>query len=131
MNKSNFGSLYSCCWCRNRLRPGRLPLFTPTFRRRIRSTADGVYNAIGEAGLAIVQGAPSPRWSGSCITSVESKARTRICCDGGARRAGSLPAPSRTKGETERGQDASAEDADLVKTLAGSTRSSRLIWPNT
>ncbi|HLF83491.1 MAG TPA: aminopeptidase P N-terminal domain-containing protein, partial [Blastocatellia bacterium] len=86
----------------------------------------GVYGAIGETGLAIVQGAPSPagytrfRQSNELyyLCGIESP-HAYLLLDGGSRRA-SLYLPHRNEGrERSEGKLLSAEDADLVKKLSG------------
>jgi Xaa-Pro aminopeptidase len=86
----------------------------------------GVYSAIGETGLAIIQGAPSPagytrfRQSNELyfLCGIESP-HAYLLLDGGSRRA-SLYLPHRNEGrERGEGKLLSAEDADLVKKLAG------------
>jgi Xaa-Pro aminopeptidase len=103
------------------------PLFTPDFppeefaQRRARA-----YDAIGDIGLAIVQGAPSPagytrfRQSNELyyLCGIESP-HAYLLLDGATRRA-SLYLPHRNEGrERNEGKMLSAEDAELVKKLAG------------
>lgn len=103
------------------------PLFTTDFPpEEFAQRRAGVYNAIGEAGFAIVQGAPSPagytrfRQSNELyyLCGIESP-HAYLLLDGGSRRA-SLYLPHRNEGrERNEGKLLSAEDTDLVKKLAG------------
>lgn len=103
------------------------PLFTTDFPpEEFAQRRAGVYSAIGETGLAIVQGAPSPagytrfRQSNELyyLCGIESP-HAYLLLDGGSRRA-SLYLPHRNEGrERGEGKLLSAEDADLVKKLSG------------
>lgn len=103
------------------------PLFTPDFpAEEFAQRRAAVYAAIGETGLAIVQGAPSPsgytrfRQSNELyyLCGIESP-HAYLLLDGGSRRA-SLFLPHRNEGrERSEGKLLSAEDADMVKKLAG------------
>src|SRR5262245_1241778 len=103
------------------------PLFTTDFpaeefaQRRAR-----VYDAIGETGIAVIQGAASPagytrfRQSNEFyyLCGIESP-HAYLLLDGGARRS-SLYLPHRNEGrERSEGKLLSAEDTDLIKKLAG------------
>ena len=103
------------------------PLFTTDFpAEEFAQRRAGVYNAIGEGGLAIVQGAASPagytrfRQSNEFyyLCGIESP-HAYLLLDGASRRA-SLYLPHRNEGrERSEGKVLSAEDAELVKKLAG------------
>jgi len=103
------------------------PLFTPDFPpEEFAQRRAGVYSAIGENGIAIVQGAASPagytrfRQSNELyyLCGIESP-HAYLLLDGGSRRA-SLYLPHRNEGrERNEGKLLSAEDADLVKKLSG------------
>lgn len=103
------------------------PLFTPDFPpEEFAQRRAGVYGAIGESGIAVVQGAPSPsgytrfRQSNELyyLCGIESP-HAYLLLDGGARRA-SLYLPHRNEGrERNEGKMLSAEDSDLVKKLSG------------
>lgn len=103
------------------------PLFTADFPpEEFAQRRAGVYGAIGETGVAIVQGAPSPagytrfRQSNELyyLCGIESP-HAYLLLDGGSRRA-SLYLPHRNEGrERGEGKLLSAEDADLVKKLSG------------
>src|SRR6185503_18867386 len=103
------------------------PLFTTDFpAEEFAQRRAGVYNAIGEGGLAIVQGAASPagytrfRQSNEFyyLCGIESP-HAYLLLDGGSRRA-SLYLPHRNEGrERNEGKMLSAEDSDLVKKLSG------------
>ena len=103
------------------------PLFTPDFPpEEFAQRRTGIYSAIGETGLAIVQGAASPagytrfRQSNELyyLCGIESP-HAYLLLDGGSRRA-SLYLPHRNEGrERNEGKLLSAEDAELVKKLAG------------
>ena len=103
------------------------PLFTTDFpAEEFAQRRAGVYSAIGEGGLAIIQGAASPagytrfRQSNEFyyLCGIESP-HAYLLLDGGARRA-SLYLPHRNEGrERSEGKVLSAEDAELVKKLAG------------
>ncbi len=103
------------------------PLFTPDFPpEEFAQRRNAVYSAIGETGLAIIQGAPSPsgytrfRQTNELyyLCGIESP-HAYLLLDGGTRRA-ALFLPHRNAGrERSEGKMLSAEDADLVKKLAG------------
>lgn len=103
------------------------PLVTTDFPpEEFTQRRDGVYHAIGETGLAIIQGAPSPagytrfRQSNELyyLCGIESP-HAYLLLDGGSRRA-SLYLPHRNEGrERSEGKLLSAEDADLVRKLSG------------
>lgn len=103
------------------------PLFTTDFPpEEFAQRRASVYSAIGENGLAIIQGAASPagytrfRQSNEFyyLCGIESP-HAYLLLDGGARRS-SLYLPHRNEGrERSEGKLLSAEDADLVKKLAG------------
>ena len=104
--------------------PGQegFPLFTPDFPpEEFAQRRNAVYSAIGETGLAIVQGAASPagytrfRQSNELyyLCGIESP-HAYLLLDGGSRRT-SLYLPHRNEGrERSEGKVLSAEDADLV-----------------
>ena len=103
------------------------PLFTTDFPpEEFAQRRTGVYNAIGETGLAIVQGAQSPagytrfRQSNELyyLCGIESP-HAYLLLDGGSRRS-SLYLPHRNEGrERNEGKLLSAEDGELVKKLSG------------
>jgi Xaa-Pro aminopeptidase len=103
------------------------PLFTTDFPpEEFAQRRAGVYNAIGETGIAVVQGAPSlsgyTRFRQSnelyYLCGIESP-HAYLLLDGGSRRA-SLYLPHRNEGrERNEGKMLSAEDPDLLKKLSG------------
>jgi Xaa-Pro aminopeptidase len=103
------------------------PLFTTDFPPdEFAARRTGIYNAIGENGVAVVQGSPSPagytrfRQSNELyyLCGIESP-HAYLLLDGGARRA-TLYLPHRNEGrERNEGKMLSAEDSDLVKKLSG------------
>jgi Xaa-Pro aminopeptidase len=103
------------------------PLFTTDFPpEEFAQRRAAVYGAIGESGLAVVQGAAAPagytrfRQSNELyyLCGIESP-HAYLLLDGGSRRT-SLYLPHRNEGrERNEGKLLSAEDADLVKKLAG------------
>lgn len=104
-----------------------VPLFTSDFPPdEFAARRAKVYAAIGENGLAIVQGAPSPegytrfRQSNEFyyLSGIESP-HAYLVLDGGQKRA-ALYLPHRQPGrEASEGKLLAAEDADQVKTLSG------------
>jgi Xaa-Pro aminopeptidase len=103
------------------------PLFTQDFPpEEFAQRRAGIYNAIGETGIAIVQGAPSPagytrfRQSNELyyLCGIESP-HAYLLLDGGSKRA-ALFLPHRNEGrERNEGKMLSAEDAELVRKLSG------------
>lgn len=103
------------------------PLFTTDFPpEEFAARRTGIYNAIGETGVAVVQGSASPagytrfRQSNELyyLCGIESP-HAYLLLDGGARRA-TLYLPHRNEGrERNEGKMLSAEDSDLVKKLSG------------
>jgi len=103
------------------------PLFTPDFPPdEFAARRAGIYNAIGENGVAVVQGSPSPsgytrfRQSNELyyLCGIESP-HAYLLLDGGSRRA-TVYLPHRNEGrERNEGKMLSAEDSDLVKKLSG------------
>ncbi|MGH9336824.1 MAG: aminopeptidase P N-terminal domain-containing protein, partial [Vicinamibacteria bacterium] len=104
-----------------------VPLFTEDFPpEEFRARREKVFDAIGKTALAVVQGAPSPvgyvrfRQSNEFyyLCGVESP-HSYLLLDG-TRRSASLYLPHRNeRREGSEGKLLSAEDAELVKTLAG------------
>ncbi|MGH9765799.1 MAG: aminopeptidase P N-terminal domain-containing protein, partial [Blastocatellia bacterium] len=103
------------------------PLFTVDFPpEEFAARRAGVYKAIGENGLAVIQGAPSPagytrfRQSNEFyyLCGIESP-HAYLLLDGAAKRA-SLYLPRRNEArERGEGKLLSAEDSDLIKKLSG------------
>lgn len=104
-----------------------VPLFTSDFPPQEFAERRGrVYDAIGENGLAIIQGAPNPvgfvrfRQSNEFyyLSGIESP-HAYLILDGAQRRA-TVYLPHRNEGrERSEGKVLSAEDAELVKQLSG------------
>jgi Xaa-Pro aminopeptidase len=103
------------------------PLFTADFPpEEFAARRAKVYDAIGENGVALVQGAPSPAGYTRFRQSNEfyylcgiEVPHAYLLLDGAARRA-TLYLPHRNEGrERGEGKTLSAEDADLVRQLAG------------
>src|SRR5262249_46115891 len=103
------------------------PLFTTDFPpEEFAARRAGVYKAIGESGMAVIQGAPSPagytrfRQSNEFyyLCGIESP-HAYLLLDGSAKRA-ALYLPHRNEArERAEGKLLSAEDADLIKGLSG------------
>lgn len=104
-----------------------VPLFTPDFPpEEFAARRAKVYDAIGENGIALVQGAPSPsgytrfRQSNELyyLCGIESP-HAYLILDGASRRA-TVYLPHRNEGrERNEGKLLSAEDTDLVRQLSG------------
>src|SRR5678809_1251986 len=103
------------------------PLFTTDFPpEEFAARREGVYKAIGENGLAVIQGAPSPAGYTRFRQSNEfyylcgiEVPHAYLLLDGGSKRA-TLFLPHRNEGrERAEGRLLSAEDADEVKKLSG------------
>jgi Xaa-Pro aminopeptidase len=104
-----------------------IPLFTTDFPpQEFAGRRSKVYEAIGEGGLALVQGAPSPagyvrfRQSNEFYYLCGVEVPHAYLLMNGAQRTATLYLPHRNEGrERSEGKMLSAEDAELVKRLSG------------